>query len=66
MPHLGQVDVVSKNEWTAVEAAGEGSGDFGQAVREHYLTIPILRASPLMGELQAAARERKSGKLAAE
>ena len=66
VPHLGQIDAVPENEWEAVEASGEGSGDFGQAVRDHYLTNPILRASPLMGELQAAARERKAGKLAAE
>ncbi|MXQ07765.1 NADH-quinone oxidoreductase subunit G [Alphaproteobacteria bacterium GH1-50] len=66
VPHLGRIDEVPENEWEAVEAGGDGSGDFGQAVRDHYLTNPILRAAPLMGELQAAARERKTGKLAAE
>ena len=66
VPHLGKIDGVPQNEWQPVEAAGEGSGDFGLAVEDHYLTNPILRAAPLMGELQAAARERKTGKLAAE
>ena len=66
VPHLGNIDEVPQNEWQAVEAAGEGSGEFGQAVADHFLTNPILRASPLMGELQANARERKAGKLAAE
>jgi NADH-quinone oxidoreductase subunit G len=55
-----------ENEWTAVEASGDGSGDFGQAIMAHFLTNPILRASGLMAELQAAARERRTGKLAAE
>ena len=55
-----------ENTWEPVEAAGDGSGDFGQAVQDHFLTNPILRAAPLMGELQAGVRERKAGKLAAE
>jgi NADH-quinone oxidoreductase subunit G len=65
-PHLKDIDTVVENEWTAVEASGDGSGDFGQAIMAHYLTNPILRASGLMAELQAAARERRTGKLAAE
>ena len=66
VPHLKQIDNVPTNEWQAVEAGGEGSGNFTQAVETHFLTNPILRASPLMGELQANARERQAGKLAAE
>ena len=65
-PHLAKIDAVPVNDWQAVEADGDGSGDFGQAVTAHYLTNPILRASSLMAELQAGARERQSGKLAAE
>ena len=65
-PHLAKIDAVPVNDWQAVEADGDGSGDFGQAVTAHYLTNPILRASSLMAELQAGARERRSGKLAAE
>ncbi len=66
VPHLKDIDVVAENEWNAIEATGDGGGDFGQAVSDHYLTNPVLRAAPLMGELQANARERQSGKLAAE
>ena len=66
VPHLKAIDAVPENEWQAVEAGGEGSGEFSQAVSEHYLTNPILRAAPLMGELAANARARTSGKLAAE
>jgi len=66
VPHLKDIDQVPENAWEPVEAGGDGSGDFGQAVGDHYLTNPILRAAPLMAELQAGARERKAGKLAAE
>ncbi|MDJ1017125.1 MAG: NADH-quinone oxidoreductase subunit NuoG [Paracoccaceae bacterium] len=65
-PHLKAIDEVPENDWEPIVATGEGKGDFGQAVRDHFLTNPILRAAPLMGELQAAARDRKGGKLAAE
>ncbi|MGI9393105.1 MAG: molybdopterin-dependent oxidoreductase, partial [Boseongicola sp.] len=64
--HLKSIDEVPENEWVAVEAGGAGTGDFASAVTDHYLTNPILRASPLMGELQSNARARKAGKLAAE
>ena len=66
VPHLKDIDSVPENAWEPVEAGGDGSGDFGQAVTDHYLSNPILRAAPLMGELQAGTRERKAGKLAAE
>lgn len=66
VPHLKDIDQVPTNEWQAVDATGTSSGQIGQTVTDHYLTNPILRASPLMGELQAAAKDRKAGKLAAE
>ncbi|MEO9826565.1 MAG: NADH-quinone oxidoreductase subunit NuoG [Paracoccaceae bacterium] len=66
VPHLKDIDQVPENAWEPVEAAGDGSGDFAQAVSDHFLTNPVLRAAPLMGELQAGVRERKAGKLAAE
>ncbi|MCV6593413.1 MAG: NADH-quinone oxidoreductase subunit NuoG [Silicimonas sp.] len=66
VPHLAKIDEVPQNEWQPVEASGEGSGQFTQAVTAHFLTNPVLRAAPLMGELQANARERQAGKLAAE
>lgn len=66
VPHLKDIDQVPENAWEPVEAAGDGSGDFGQAVSDHFLTNPVLRAAPLMGELQTGVRERKAGKLAAQ
>ena len=66
VPHLKDIDQVPQNEWTPVQNSNDASGDFGAVVTDHYLTNPILRAAPLMGELQAGARERKAGKLAAE
>jgi NADH-quinone oxidoreductase subunit G len=66
VPHLKAIDVVPVNTWEPVEAGGDGAGAFGEVVTAHYLTNPILRASGLMAELQAAARERQAGKLAAE
>jgi NADH-quinone oxidoreductase subunit G len=66
VPHLKDIDQVPKNAWTPVEGANGGTGDFAGVIVDHYLTNPILRAAPLMGELQAGARERKAGKLAAE
>ena len=65
VPHLKAVDTVPENDLVPVEASGN-VGEIGGAATDHFLTNPILRASPLMGELQAAARERKAGKLAAE
>jgi len=66
VPHLKDIDQVPKNAWAPVEGANGGTGDFAGVIVDHYLTNPILRAAPLMGELQAGARERKAGKLAAE
>ncbi|NND18516.1 MAG: NADH-quinone oxidoreductase subunit G [Silicimonas sp.] len=65
VPHLQEIDTVPENDWQPVDGEG-GSGDFATAVTDHYLTNPILRAAPLMAELQAASRDRKAGKLAAE
>ncbi|NNJ68017.1 MAG: NADH-quinone oxidoreductase subunit G [Boseongicola sp.] len=65
-PHLKDIDQVPENEWSPVQNANAADGEFGAVVADHYLTNPILRAAPLMGELQAGARERKAGKLAAE
>ncbi|MEO0944035.1 MAG: NADH-quinone oxidoreductase subunit NuoG [Pseudomonadota bacterium] len=66
VPHFKDIDQVPQNDWQPVEAGGDGSGAFGTAIDAHYLTNPILRASELMAELQASARERRVGKLAAE
>ncbi|MEM8803765.1 MAG: molybdopterin-dependent oxidoreductase, partial [Pseudomonadota bacterium] len=66
VPHFKDIDQVPQNDWQPIEASGDGSGAFGAAIDAHYLTNPILRASELMAELQASARERRVGKLAAE
>ena len=65
-PHLGRVDEVAENAWTAEKAKKMGKADFRYAVTDFYLTNPIARASQLMGELSANAKERASAALAAE
>ncbi|WP_415920883.1 NADH-quinone oxidoreductase subunit NuoG [Tateyamaria sp. SN6-1] len=65
-PHLGDVDVVADNGWTAEPAGTLGSGDFDYAVGDFYLTNPIARASQLMAELSANAKARSTEALAAE
>ncbi len=65
-PHLGQIDVVAANEGAALDAGTLGSGDFGYAVKDFYLSNPIARASSLMAELSANAKLRGAEKIAAE
>ncbi|MEL6167983.1 MAG: NADH-quinone oxidoreductase subunit NuoG [Pseudomonadota bacterium] len=65
-PHLGAIDQVPENVWDPVAAGPMEQGDFEPAVRQHYLTNPIARASALMGELQALASARSPEKMAAE
>lgn len=66
VPHLEFIDDVPQNDWKLVTAPAGGESEFGSAVDAHFLTNPILRASSLMAELQASARDRQSNKLAAE
>jgi NADH-quinone oxidoreductase subunit G len=65
-PHLGQIDVVPENEWTALPQGTLADGPFKYAVSDFYLTNPIARASQLMGELSAQAAARRQEVLAAE
>ncbi|WP_400087696.1 NADH-quinone oxidoreductase subunit NuoG [Yoonia sp. R78084] len=65
-PHLGEIDEVAENEWSALPVKKPGSADFRNAVTDFYLTNPIARASTLMAELSANAKARKSAPLAAE
>ena len=65
-PHLGDVDVVAENDWKAEKAKKMGKADFRYAVTDFYLTNPIARASQLMGELSANAKERANAAMAAE
>ncbi|MYI69377.1 MAG: NADH-quinone oxidoreductase subunit G [Boseongicola sp. SB0673_bin_14] len=69
VPHLEGIDQVPENAWQVARASdneGEIQTEFGTAVVDHFLVNPVLRASPLMGDLQARARARTTGKLAAE
>ncbi|MEO0691691.1 MAG: NADH-quinone oxidoreductase subunit NuoG [Pseudomonadota bacterium] len=66
VPHLAMIDEVPENEWQALEQGDMGTGDFAQAVTDHYLTNPIARASTLMAELSAGAKARRDTPLAAE
>ncbi|MEL6518144.1 MAG: molybdopterin-dependent oxidoreductase, partial [Pseudomonadota bacterium] len=66
VPHLALIDQVPENEWQPLEQGDMGTGDFAQAVMDHYLTNPIARASTLMAELSASAKARRDTPLAAE
>jgi NADH-quinone oxidoreductase subunit G len=66
-PHLGQVDALADNGWTALELRDMGKATFRPAIREFYLTNPVARASKLMGELATLAAERaQTAPIAAE
>ncbi|MDE4095947.1 NADH-quinone oxidoreductase subunit NuoG [Phaeobacter gallaeciensis] len=66
VPHLAKVGEVIENEVAALEGEPLGKADFLPAVKDFYLTNPIARASQLMAELSAAAKARKTDKIAAE
>ncbi|AWB48099.1 NADH-quinone oxidoreductase subunit G [Gemmobacter aquarius] len=65
-PHLGRIDEVADNAWTALPVKAPGKADFRNAVKDFYLTNPIARASALMGELSALAVARARVAVAAE
>ncbi|ATX66329.1 NADH-quinone oxidoreductase subunit NuoG [Roseinatronobacter bogoriensis] len=65
-PHLADIDIVPDNEWQAIAPAALGKADFRNAVTDFYLTNPIARASSLMAELSAMAKQRQQTPLAAE
>ena len=65
-PHLGDVDDVADNGWTALASAPLGKADFRNAVADFYLTNPIARASQLMADLSAGVKARGQKALAAE
>ena len=58
VPHLAMIDAVPENAWAPLPAGDIDPSPFGQAVPDHYLTNPILRASSVMGELSRLAAER--------
>jgi NADH-quinone oxidoreductase subunit G len=66
-PHLGRIDEVPENDWTALPTGALGAGPFKSAIGDFYLTNPIARASELMAELSAGTKSRAEKKaLAAE
>ena len=60
IPVMAMFDQVPENDWQPVEAGGDGSGDFGQAVDAHFLTNPILRASPLISAFRCSRSRVKT------
>ncbi|EAR50429.1 NADH dehydrogenase gamma subunit [Oceanicola granulosus HTCC2516] len=67
VPHLARIDELDTPERTDVAVGNDlGDGDFAYAIRDHYLTNPIARASALMAELSANAKARGQAALAAE
>ncbi|MFT6452072.1 MAG: NADH-quinone oxidoreductase subunit G [Halocynthiibacter sp.] len=66
VPHMGAIDEVPVNDWAPIKAKKPGKADFRNAIKDHYLTNPIARASQLMGELAANAKARSTDKMAAE
>ncbi|QFT81382.1 NADH-quinone oxidoreductase chain 3 [Roseovarius sp. THAF27] len=66
VPHVAQIDAVPENDWTMVEKVEPSAGSIGAALGDHYLTNPIARASALMAELSANAKDRREAPVAAE
>ncbi|WP_042248527.1 NADH-quinone oxidoreductase subunit NuoG [Paracoccus sp. PAMC 22219] len=66
VPHLGQVDQVVESDWQPLPMRDLGQAAFVNPVRDFYLTNPIARSSPLMGELSRMAAARHMPALAAE
>jgi NADH-quinone oxidoreductase subunit G len=65
-PHLGQVDQVAANDWQPLGLKPLGKADFRNAIKDFYLTNPIARASTVMADLSAMARDRAAQPMAAE
>ncbi|MCY4153550.1 MAG: NADH-quinone oxidoreductase subunit NuoG [Aestuariivita sp.] len=65
VPHLAQIDEVPKNPWQAIPTSPVGTGAFGVAISDFFLSNPIARASPLMAELSALAKARNAEPIAA-
>ena len=61
-PHLAQIDVVTPADGSVIAGiggAGElGSAPFASPVSDFYLTNPIARASRVMAECSALAKDR--------
>ena len=66
VPHLALIDDVPENTGATLPLGSLGEASFVNAVRDHFLTNPITRASALMAELSARAAARAETKIAAE
>ena len=66
VPHLAQIEKVSENAWQPLPVEKMGNANFVYAIRDFYLTNPIARSSPLMGELSRMAAARNATAMAAE
>lgn len=66
VPQLAKIDKVPENEWQPLDLAELGRANFVYPVRDFYLTNPIARSSPLMGELSRMAAARNAPAIAAE
>jgi NADH-quinone oxidoreductase subunit G len=65
-PHLGRVDQVAVNDWTALPVKAMGKATFRNVIKDFYLTNPVARASSVMAELSAMAKARAAAPMAAE
>ena len=66
VPHLAMIDAVPENSGDTLPLGTVGAASFVNAVRDHFLTNPIARASTLMAELSANAKAREKTAIAAE
>ena len=67
VPHLHHIDAVDENAWVPVKTRKKpAKASFRYAVKDHYLTNPIARASQLMAELSAQAAAHDAEDIAAE
>ena len=66
VPHLGRVDQVPKNSWNPLPLSVLAEAVFKNPVQDFYLTNAIARASPLMADLSARSKTRRTQLLAAE
>ncbi len=65
-PHFAATDAIAPGNISDVEMLAEGTAKFedrpfGAGIEDFYQTNPIARASDIMGELSALARERNHG-----
>jgi NADH-quinone oxidoreductase subunit G len=65
-PVLGRIDQVAEKVMAPLDGGALGSGDFGTAIADFYLTNPVARASALMADLSRRAAGRVAQPLAAE